>query len=431
MKEFFLLFKNNILLNILLGVLIFLTSRLMFILLNFGTLPPPTPSFLEPLFEGYESFQIIQNVSKSQRNDEDFLERLKFFYYDVLNDNDHFSVFASSSSQPVRLGQDSFNTTMVDYNSFNLFGSDFEMIQGRNFVQDDFFNFNGYIPVILGYDFKNNNTAGDIFQAEFFDVIFDFKIIGILDTSQYWGTGWIIRFLEGEIIVPFIHNMSPNELVDNKFLSQIYLQLINQFIVVKNNPHSIDAAINSIYAGARDASLRIGTTAMHERDFNNIEVRNMVRHQQEVIMTLFGSVTIILGATIVILVSVKFKSRKKEYQKMMMIGVPKSKIYIPFLSELFTTFTAIFIFMHEWLIFRSGFISCKNHLESLRFHPHITYLYGENNWWGPRKWIYRQAWNPNYSPNFLYVMIFIVILFLISTILPLYKINGLYNNRKK
>ena len=430
-KEFWILLKKNIVINILLGFLVFFVTHLLFLLLHFGIAPDLSMIALDQIFEGYELFQVIPEFSfRDFEEDDEKLERLQFFYYDILLATDAFQIFSSNNNQPLIIGGQFFDVTALDLNAFNMFGVELEILRGRNFVEDDFRNFEGYFPVILGYDFSDTNQVGDVFVADYFFSSWEFEIIGILEPNQTRLHGWLSHDLDDQIILPYISNRAYlDNGAEREFWMFIYFELISSLGKVSAYPDAMDKAINVVHAGANEARLAFTIAGVHDRDLELIEIRNLVRHQQETMIVLFVSISVIMFGIITIFMSIRYRIREKNYHTLMLIGIPKWKILVPILTEIIFAFIIIFIITHEWLMFRSGFLSSRQHFSELRRHPHIINLYGLNNWWGTRRWIYRGEWQHGRG-NLFYLALFIVILCIVSVIYPVMKLQKLYKNQK-
>lgn len=422
--------RNNLIINVLLGVLSYFTIYLLFVLLFHGTAPNIADSncrvieferFCQPsAIEDHEVFQVILDSDWMNRNESNIsLEKFQFFYYDILHGTDAFTAFSFGMGQPLFVGGASIAVEKFDRNAFELFGTELEILAGRNFIIEDFVVFNGYFPILLGYEFYEHNEVGDRFTALYFGLEQTFEVIGILAPHQFQGGSNSPRLLDIVLVMPFVSRRyfseDPQEL---SFWEEIYRNLAYSLILVENTPDAIDTAINILNAGSEEIGIPYFLTSMGEHIPQTIEVRNLVRHQREVMMILFANIAFIMSVVIMILMSIKYRMREKTYNTLMLNGVSKWKLLTPIILETVLIFSIVFLIVNEYLVFDSGFLSRR---ELLTDQQLIQFL-GENS--NVRWFVYRFTWSENHT--MLYLLLYTVVLCMISLIFPVIKLKKLY-----
>lgn len=426
-REFWIMLRKNAIINLLLAFLTFSTFYLLFVLLHFGIIPNLGHHSVHSVLDE----TVTLNLSLSIRSDIP-LERLQSFYYDVLLFSDEFIPYSLGFGQPIRIGGTELQVEKFDYNAFNLFGSEFELLEGRNFIEADFREFQGYFPIVLGYQYHSANEVGDAFTAEYFGLEIEFKVIGILAQNQTFANDkgpYLLRYFEPVDHLIFVPSVS-NRYVELKtqeeirFWQGMYSVLARSNLLIEDDPSTIDYVLNHIYSGMAETGLDLQFDMQGERVFSSIETRNLIRHQFELIVMLFASVASIMCIIITILMSIKYRIREKAYSTLMLIGRAKWKTLVPIISETVLFFILIFMLLHEWLLFDSGYLFERAGLSAIANHWFIIQNYGNRSWWGARRWFYNLAWSENAS--LLYLTIFIVILCLITLIYPVVNMNKLY-----
>lgn len=426
-REFLVTFRKNIIINGLLAVLAIITLQLLFSLLHFGTAPNLNEHGLEPFIEEHEIFQVIlpltpllnEHRGNPDLNEEDFLEMLQSFYYDVLLASNTFTSFSHGLGQPVRVSGRELAVEKMDQNAFSLFGEELEVLEGRSFIPDDFENFVGYIPIILGYEFGYYNEIGDRFQGEYHGLEIEFKVIGILAPDQLISSGVVARFLDDVLFLPYISDRDFERLNQEelRFWTAIYMDKMYSLLLVENSPPLIDLAINEIHAGAHIIGFGdyLQLASVELQILETIETRNLVRHQQEIMMALFASIASVLFIIINILGIIKYRMREKAYYTLMLTGYPKWKSLLVSFIEIVIIFSVVFLIAHEYLMFDSGLLLSRHALS-----PAIRARYPEFGRW----WMYRHVWGRN--NNMQHMLWYTIGLGLITMIYPIFKLTKLY-----
>jgi len=334
--------------------------NLSFILLNFGLAPiTPIMSGQSPI-DGTEVFDLWVEANDNSNNMS--LSTMQEFYYDFLHGSPYFYSFAMGRDQPLIVGGTELSVEKFDWNAFELFGSEFEIQSGRNFVYNDFGNFSGYFPIILGNAFSEHNEVGDIFLAEYFFNQWDFKVVGILEPNQYFANNMgpdDFRFLtplDYNIFIPFISNRNPINQRELAFWFSMYELMIQSTILVESNQITIDHMLNTIHTGLQHTNMEIRVETITGGVFSSIEIQNLVRAQQELMIVFLGSLTLIFLLIFGILCNVKIRRIQQNLKSLMIVGYKRWKIYSVFLSEGVILFSLLFILMHEYWMWDSGFL---------------------------------------------------------------------------
>jgi len=397
-----------------------LTIYLLYLLFSFGIAPNLRTFFPTHNFDGYETSGInLQIHYRDWEEDDTLLERLHFFYYDILLATDSLESVARGMGQPLHVGGIQFQVEKFDQNSFNWFGQELDILEGRNFVNEDFATFRGYFPVLLGHDFSGVNEIGDTFTGVYFGFYLEFEVIGILAENQVKSQEWLQRRLDATIVLPFVsHRYIPEDANERQFWIEMYSILANSLLIIENTPDTIDYVINAINTGATE--IRIPYT-LGNIDLNvpeTIEIRNLVRHQQEIMMFLFFSVAIVLFTIITIFMSIKYRVRERIYYTFMLNGKQKWKILLVIFAEVSLLFTGVYLIFYEYLAFHSGFFWDTNIL------GYSNIFFEEFNNLTRWNWFYRNIWNENNA--MLYLLLYVILLCIVSMIYPILKINKLY-----
>jgi len=427
-REFFVIIKKNTFINLLILVLTFFTLYLLFVLNYFGNSFEMNIQHEPPLFEGYELFQTIPNREGSFEGgggDQEWLEKLQFLYYEILSSNDEFRYFSFGQGQPLRLGEHFLEVDNLSLTGFRLFGDYFELQDGRNFTEEDFSEFQGYFPIILGSDFREFNSVGDTFTAIYYDVPIELKIIGILRENQLFnseifdGSHRLITnyFQNHHVILPFIsyRNVEIQSEEELSLWTELYTALTHGFLVFEDNDEAIDRALNTIHAGTAERGIDYHITGAFNWFLDNIELINLVRHQQETMRVLFISVGVVISAILLILKSIIYRFHEKAYYTLMLSGVPKWKVLLPVVLETVFLYAFIFAITYEFLVFDSGFI---------RNRSILTSPFAQANPWFNRWFMYREAWGQ--IPALGYVALFTILLCIICMSYPIIRIQRLY-----
>jgi len=303
--------------------------------------------------------------------------------------------------------------------AFIMFGKELDVAEGNNFIVENFESFTSYFPILLGYRFINYNNVGDVFSGVYHGVTIDFKVIGILAPNQSKGIGYLARHLDNSVVMPFVsHRYTElNDQEETRFWTSIYSQKTSSLMIVVNTPYFIDRAINEVHAGAHEAGFGSSytLTSVMPHIWQMIETRNLVRHQQETMKTLFASIGIIMLIIINVLGSVKFRIREENYFCLMVTGYHKWKIIVANILEIVIIFGMTYFFIHDYLIFYSGFLEQRRGFRNLNVGSHHEVT---------RWWIYRFHWNNNNTLS--YVTLYVIILCICALIYPIFKITKLY-----
>jgi len=406
-------FKKRFFFYLTLSLLMFFSVQLLFILSNFAT-PPNISTVIDTFnFGNYQMASILLDLNPDERGS---LERYQVFYYDYLRDSDYLTPIEFRTGRVMRVGNMHFEVIEINDNSFSLFGQELSIIEGRNFEKIDFEYHSGVFPILLGYDFYSHNNVGDVFFAEYNGKMVKVEIIGFLQKQESFNVdvaSWSNE-LDSYIIFPQLSNR--NEVLRN---SDEYWFWVDRYgghvlVIIYNNSETIDGALNTVHTAAQEINARYHF--INDRIFQEIYVRNLVRHQSEIMVRLFTITSVVLFVIVILSLGVMFKLQEKIYYTVMLMGIEKRKLLLAISLELSAFFVIFFVVLNDILIFNGTLFPLGREMLT---HP--AWLQYEG--W-PRLNIYRQIWSRNNV--MLYVLLFTILLWLISLVYPFVKINKLY-----
>ena len=298
-----------------------------------------------------------------------------------------------------------------------------EFSEGEGFNDREFFGFDGYLPLILGSSFLGANRAGDVFTGRFGVWELDFQVVGILAAGQSL-TGYSHGHpLDHYILMPFPSFGEGLFDGDEEFWDWIYDRMTRpSSLIIEDSPEMIRQAINLVHeaAGALGVNYTFAGAAGTLR--NEIELRNLVRGHQEAVFGLLAAVSAIMFTVLVILKSIAYKLRERDYFILMTTGFSKAKLAVIVWLESLLVFLPAFIVFQELLFFQSGLYWSYSILRSL------TQTHGLG-----RRWIYRMMWqgieglaHAQTAPALWAAAGFTLVLFFVSGIYPIYKLRKLY-----
>ena len=409
--------KIGIIFNLLLLILVGLYLNISFVLLDAG-LEPRTLMFNESPIEGMEFFSLSVQ-GNSENHGRLNLAHMQDFYYETLQSTSDFLTYSLGRGQPLRLGAVELVVEKLDLNAFNLFGQEFELLAGRNFEIDDFLDFKGRFPIILGYAFNEANNIGDVFVAEYFFTQWEFEVIGILESNQRFSNvtpehHLSARRLDNYVLVPFVSVRYIQNLENIVFWTSIYEVLIQARILVEPNENLIDYMMNTIYAGLHHAGLEMDVRTDTGNLFSSLEILNLIRFHQLLIFSFFVILTCFLVLILIVFSKIKIKIFEKHVKVMAMLGEPIWKIKLNIVSENLILFALLFIILHEYWMWDSGLLSWRG----LLTQPSA-----------PSRWqIYELMWENSRALS--YTSILLILVYLVFTVIPIILLKRYYRGRK-
>ncbi|HZJ76529.1 MAG TPA: hypothetical protein VFC70_02360, partial [Oscillospiraceae bacterium] len=109
----------------------------------------------------------------------------------------------------------------LGYNCFSEFNLD--LSEGKTFEKGDYFhNINETIPVILGYEHKEQYKVGQNLQGIYIAEPFNFEIIGFLEQDSYIQIGGKVKYLDRYIVIPCFNCEKPINVQDKIFQVRHY-----------------------------------------------------------------------------------------------------------------------------------------------------------------------------------------------------------------
>ncbi len=109
----------------------------------------------------------------------------------------------------------------LGYNCFSDFNLD--LSEGKIFAEDDYFhNINETVPVILGYEYKEQYKMGQNLQGIYIAEPFNFEIIGFLEQDSYIQIGDKVKYLDRYIVMPCFNCKNPINAQDKIFQVRHY-----------------------------------------------------------------------------------------------------------------------------------------------------------------------------------------------------------------
>ena len=452
LKELYLSFRKNFIINILISIFTFFSLSLFFVLLFFTVQTRVTADQIDNIIDNKRIFHLMEDWREFDQfyGRDDALERLKEFYYNTLINTDDF-LTVNLAAHPIEINVDEFKgdetfqylfeeglqggalgdsggnhfyqieSFQVSLSGWELFP--FEMEWGRGFVEDDFGIFKGgSIPVVLGHNYSGIYNIGDRFSAYYKMMDFEFEVVGILARDQSLfniNDGYV--YLDKYMIIPYQSFENPQNEEERRFQTFEYLgRALWATLFVDDTPEAIDTMKNTIHAAANDLDIPYTFRNMDDTYVHFQELSNLINHNLNTVNTLFISSIFLLIIIIFMMTMMKYNRRQTVYKTHFLMGTSKNKQLIPVVLENLFFFLIVIILALIYIIFYSGLILTAENISALR------------GWGLSLRFIF---WDILTADIFgrqetLYRMIFYGMgLCLISCLYPIYKINHLYRTK--
>lgn len=243
----------------------------------------------------------------------------------------------------------SLQSQQIDFNAYNNF--DLQFIKGKGFIPEDFiFKKNqDYLPIILGYGYKDYFIPGDIIPLFYNGKKMDSKIIGILKkesvlTLNPYSDGDEINTVDNSIISPlFTYNYNPVTIIDKEIQSyHLAFMVSSGHLVVGEEADSVILTKNFYDLCKKYNMMKyipgINSTTSGIEMFRNESEQNMKA------IILLIAIMVELGLYILIgNVITKIDDGLHDYMVFLMNGSKLSYIILQYLIEIFLIFISIFL----------------------------------------------------------------------------------------
>ncbi|MGL5713523.1 MAG: hypothetical protein ACRCXT_20615 [Paraclostridium sp.] len=299
-------------------------------------------------------------------NDKIYFSKFKLFYEDLSKSNDIYTFYENIDQQLYIKdfsGQDKFyeeykySENVHEYGDVIVNGDklsginnkilskniiekyNFNVISGRMLNNDDFIlnNVNATIPVLVGYEFKDEYNIGDKFEADLYYKRLQFEVIGILEKDTYINKAESddIEYLDTYIITPSI-NYSLDVSVDNEedysYLNILYLQKTNGVIGIKKG-YKISDFINkfdNLTLQHDVCNYEINGIQSFNMKFLNLSSKESIK-----IVTLICLIMILFSIiSISFILLCKFIKNKYNYGVHILLGSTKFNIVLEIILEI-------------------------------------------------------------------------------------------------
>lgn len=150
---------------------------------------------------------------------------------------------------------------------------DLDIVEGRSFVEDDFYVTGNEIPILIGYDLYKRGlwNVGDIIRDTVSDI--NYKVIGVLDKNVTWAWSKSIddnnfMYLTDGIVAPLTPLM---------YKKTYFMPGLNFYCGVKNS-NDIDYIINFLEDFEKENTVNLDTVILNE-EFISIQKENLTNNE--------------------------------------------------------------------------------------------------------------------------------------------------------
>jgi len=453
-------FRFNLILDFLTVIFSFFSLSLLFVLFSFLI---HTNNYFTTVNEEFDNVQIFHLnelvggiiYGQSTENDplwlqSNGLERLKSFYYDVLLLAE-FSVAPVNNSQFLEIRVDEFfggeafqlgyeegwnagklpfegnyfyQIKAVTLNQFAWELLPVEIASGRGFQDEDFGVISETIPIVLGYQYMNYYNIGDLIAAYYAAIDLEFEVIGFLAENQVIFLDTSDYFVDFYILIPFVTFGEAQTAEERDFQGFYYtMKALNTYIFVEDTPESINHMYNVIHVSSEELDFSYFFSLMDHTIIRHHELNNLIHHHTEVVQVLLYSSMVLLAAIIVILTRIKYNNQRKLYAIYMMMGISRYKQIAMIVLLNAVVFALIIFSVLYYAVFYSDIILVGEQL--IFFAEH-----GISRWSVFWEYITFDIFGFHHV-SLQRTALFGILLFLISIIYPVLKINKLYGGRAK
>jgi len=449
-------FRRNLGLHILLGIVLYFSLYLFFVLLFFTQQSSAQSDQADQIFDNTRVIQLQEDFLTDNHAElmwsEHAWENLRAFYYDTLLATEAFrSVFTSSIG--IQISEDSYNGLEkfqrwydvglnegieIDYhgegwydvNAIQLNENAWEMFplqiaSGRGFATEDFITVfeDRQIPIVLGSSYVGVHEIGDVFLVLIEAVPFYFEVVGILEPNQRTFKLAYDYFVDDHIIFPAFKLGEPIDNDEAFFKPFIYNRRaleINLFV------EDTTAAIEEMERIIQSAASTLGISYhLSHLDFlivSHMELSHMIQSHVTVISLLFISSLILIGIIMFTFARVKVHRLRQIYEVHYLIGHKKSSLIIALIMENTLLIASIIFIVINVIIFNSGFVLRADQVDwplvASRFEILYQILFNSD--------IYAVMFWGGYRTSFLFVVVYGLLLGIITVLYTVIKINKLY-----
>ena len=458
LRELYFSMRKNMVFSILITIFSLSSLLLMFVMFRFSIQTTNTLTRMNESLDSVQIFHLSEDIDQSPGGvpmflQPDGLERQKEFYYGTLLAMDNnFSVTSTTDSMFLEIdvndfrgGEafqrhyiDGFNVGAVpfagrffyqiqaitiDYFGWNIFPLDIEV--GRGLESYDFSVFTGGpIPIVLGHEYLGYYEIGDIITGYYAAEEFDFEVVGILAKNQkifFWQTDYRVDYY---ILIPFVSFGEPESFAERDFQGFYYmLKALNTYIFVDDNVDEINQMRNVIHTATAELGIGYFFSLMDRTFIRHIELDNLIHHNSEIINMLLISSAVLIGLITLIFARIKYARREMVFRTQKLLGTPKYKLIGFTIFSNATSYIILTLLVAYYAVYYSDIIVAREQLD---------YLSQLNLWWHLRFFTMYLIYDFHdyHHVAIHWTMLYSVVLFVVSTSYPIYKINQLYGNKK-
>ncbi|WP_350343416.1 hypothetical protein PRVXT_002725 [Proteinivorax tanatarense] len=228
-------------------------------------------------------------------------------------------------------------SVQVSQNVFKEFGV--EVDTGRGFSDTDYILEDNKISVILGSEYKDIFSVGDIFEGHYLsDEAMYFEVAGFLPQDTYILQNGNILYLDRYVVLPAFKEYNYEKFQD---IAQFALLQQSNGVIVSNDPDlNVTKLVNSL-------SDKYGTLKFEVHAIDSTQLFNLVNISREVVKKL-AIVSVIVTIFTVIGITVTILSRIREnyyrYGVHLICGATSDYIFVEMVGLiLFIIFSAFFV----------------------------------------------------------------------------------------
>lgn len=206
----------------------------------------------------------------------------------------------------------------LSYNCFSDFN--LNLSEGKKLENDDYFySINETVPIILGYEYKEQYKVGQKLQGVYIAEPFNFEIIGFLEQDSYIQIGNNVKYLDRYIIMPCFNCEKPINIQDKIFQIRHYglktSGTLRPLEGVSNN--KIKTIINKM---AKESGLK-KYAAWSTSDIAGVDQRIIGKSLLSSFIVLYGILLLLSSAFIIIIFNKKILCNIGTYWAYLVSGV--------------------------------------------------------------------------------------------------------------
>lgn len=235
----------------------------------------------------------------------------------------------------------------MNQKSFDFFN--LEVIDGRAWNNNDF-EYNEYIPLLLGSNYKSIFNVGDKIEIGYFGTKFNAEIIGFIkEESKVLGNGNIELYLNEYIVLPHMNFENYTKYASRDFQEIVYFMMLEGYVVTEDNIESIQNMKDKVEIFSQESGFIeyffLGANP-HLKSYTN--TITILRENKEVIFYILSLIGVFNFMIISMLFWIKNNRRISYYSIHYMHGANKSNLLIQQWLEIEIIF--LFAFFTYFLI---------------------------------------------------------------------------------